>query len=197
VFAASHHSSTRQQRRARTTSRLIERRRARSRGFSDGRYWARTSDPQLVDHVRRFAVCGQRTPLPVFSLDRSQLSSRQPPPDGTPPFHVFSARLFSQNTKIARFYSQPNRSRRGEPFRHAGLEFESVECPLRETKRVARHPNLWISPPSTTSSIPVMYRASSEARKSAACATSQAVPMWPIGTCSSRASHIASRSPSP
>ena len=38
-----------------------------------------------------------------------------------------------------------------------------------------------VSPPSTTSSVPVMYLASSEARKSAAYATSQASPMCPIG----------------
>src|SRR5213592_3896223 len=56
-------------------------------------------------------------------------------------------------------------------------------------------PALHVIPPSTTSSIPVTYFASSEARNSAALATSKASPMWPIGTCASRARHIASTSP--
>src|SRR5919112_4343840 len=42
------------------------------------------------------------------------------------------------------------------------------------------------SPPSTRISVPVMYFASSDAKKSAAFATSQASPMRPIGTCSCR-----------
>src|SRR3954451_12579857 len=56
-------------------------------------------------------------------------------------------------------------------------------------------PALHVIPPSTTSSIPVTYFASSEARNSAALATSKASPMWPIGTCASRPRHIASTSP--
>jgi hypothetical protein len=39
-----------------------------------------------------------------------------------------------------------------------------------------------VSPPSTTISVAVMYLASSEARNSAAWATSHPSPMWPIGT---------------
>ena len=50
----------------------------------------------------------------------------------------------------------------------------------------ADHATLQVSPPSTTSSAPVMYFASSDARNSAALATSQASPMRPIGTISSR-----------
>ena len=38
-------------------------------------------------------------------------------------------------------------------------------------------------PPSTTSSVAVMYFAASEARNATASATSQASPMCPIGTC--------------
>ena len=52
-----------------------------------------------------------------------------------------------------------------------------------------------VIPPSTTSSMPVTYFDSSEARNSAALATSQASPMCPIGTWASRARHIASTSP--
>ena len=59
----------------------------------------------------------------------------------------------------------------------------------------ASAPDLLVIPPSTTSSIPVTYFNSSDARNSAALATSQASPMWPIGTCASRARHIASTSP--
>ena len=43
--------------------------------------------------------------------------------------------------------------------------------------------------------IPVTYLDSSDARNSAALATSQASPMCPIGTCASRVRHIASTSP--
>ena len=52
-----------------------------------------------------------------------------------------------------------------------------------------------VIPPSTTSSLPVACFESSDARDSGALATSQASPMWPIGTCASRARHIASTSP--
>jgi hypothetical protein len=57
------------------------------------------------------------------------------------------------------------------------------------------YPTLSVMPPSTTSSSPVTYFDSSEARNNAALATSQASPIWPIGTCASRARHIASTSP--
>src|ERR1700730_9042247 len=55
--------------------------------------------------------------------------------------------------------------------------------------------HLSVTPPSTTSSSPVTYLDSSEARNSAALATSQASPICPIGTWASRARHIASTSP--
>src|ERR1700730_14097634 len=67
----------------------------------------------------------------------------------------------------------------------------------RDDEGELAYPELTFSviPPSTTSSMPVTYFDSSEARNSAALATSQASPMCPIGTCASRARHIASTSP--
>jgi len=52
-----------------------------------------------------------------------------------------------------------------------------------------------VIPPSTRSSIPVTYFASSLARNRAALATSQASPIWPIGHWASRTRHISSTSP--
>ncbi len=49
-----------------------------------------------------------------------------------------------------------------------------------------------LSPPSTGRQTPFMYRASSEARNSAACATSQAVPMRAVGLRAWRAATMAS-----
>ena len=66
---------------------------------------------------------------------------------------------------------------------------------VAENRRASPSAGLAVIPPSTTSSIPVTYLDSSDARNSAALATSQASPMWPIGTCESRARHIASTSP--
>src|SRR5262249_43158470 len=86
---------------------------------------------------------------------------------------------------------------RMQPGREGNGKDESRE--KNQDFRAAAHrphaPDLQVMPPSTTSSIPVTYLDSSEARNSAALATSQASPIWPIGTCASRARHIASTSP--
>ncbi len=66
----------------------------------------------------------------------------------------------------------------------------------RRLARPGRERQLFtVIPPSTMSSMPVMYFNSSDARNSAALATSHASPMCPIGTWASRARHIASTSP--
>src|SRR6266511_512942 len=55
------------------------------------------------------------------------------------------------------------------------------EKPKGTCKRV--YTTLHERPPSTTMCAPVMYLASSDARKTAACATSQASPILPVGHC--------------
>jgi len=58
-----------------------------------------------------------------------------------------------------------------------------VELIGRLIPRVHVLPVLWVSPPSTTISVPVMYEASLLAKNNAAWATSHAVPILPVGTC--------------
>jgi hypothetical protein len=65
-----------------------------------------------------------------------------------------------------------------------------VDQPWSAGTTADQQTQLW--PPSTGRHTPVMNAASSEARKTAAFATSQAVPMRPIGTASFRAATIAS-----
>jgi len=80
---------------------------------------------------------------------------------------------------------------------HFECESTSRPSPGRRESRDDERAQLIFSviPPSTTSSMPVTYFDSSEARNSAALATSQASPICPIGTCASRARHIDSTSP--
>ena len=83
-----------------------------------------------------------------------------------------------------------------DAFHQVEEELDRAELGAQADQKIARHaPDLLVMPPSTTSSIPVTYFDSSDARNSAALATSQASPMCPIGTCASRARHIASTSP--
>src|SRR5262249_28201672 len=44
---------------------LPSNKKAPEQGFSDGRYWARTSDPQLVEMVQAFAPVRARSPTPL------------------------------------------------------------------------------------------------------------------------------------
>ena len=45
----------------------------------DGRYWARTSDPQLVDPIATHAVSGDYLPLRHFTTRRARIRSRVSP----------------------------------------------------------------------------------------------------------------------
>jgi len=83
---------------------------------------------------------------------------------------------------------------RNNGTRHlCGYRRSASDCPLSRRERVrvrsfwsqtagafigASHPTRTLAPPSTGSATPVMKFASSEARNNAACATSQAVPIF-------------------
>ncbi len=71
----------------------------------------------------------------------------------------------------------------------------SSVSPIGSLESVEGYTILHEMPPSTTIWAPVMYLASSEARKSAACATSQASPILPVGHCRFRMVIISSTSP--
>jgi hypothetical protein len=61
------------------------------------------------------------------------------------------------------------------------LDYYNLDMIISVGYRVKSH--VATRPPLTTSCAPVMYLASSEARKSAAWATSQASPILPVGHC--------------
>ncbi len=83
----------------------------------------------------------------------------------------------------------------GASWFETAQERRGAQHPGHERRDDEDYPAFSVIPPSTTNSIPVTYLDSSDARYSAALATSQASPIWPIGTCASRARHIASTSP--
>lgn len=75
---------------------------------------------------------------------------------------------------------------------HLRANVWSSTNPASNQREQRRQPMLQLCPPSTGSMTPVMNLESSEARKTAAAATSQAVPILPIGTIALRAATISS-----
>src|SRR5207244_11064682 len=106
-------------------------------------------------------------------------------------------RLAHPRTAAPRLHLWRSRADRREALELADQHDACLAFPCRRHAGAGAiiHVAFSVTPPSTTSSMPVTYFDSSDARYSAALATSQASPMCPIGTCASRARHIASTSP--
>ena len=135
--------------------------------------------PELADqpHAGLARICRRHTGAGAVTIASTVSSRRTPGPD--------TAVARAEAVRVARPLFNNECGGYGSGVRRGDIDGRAA----------TDDQHLHVNPPSTTSVMPVMYFASSDARNSAALATSKASPMCPIGTWASRTRHISATSP--